>query len=227
MTRLLSIDSSTPHGNVALSQNQSIIRQAFQSDASYSDGLLRLVDTVLGDCELSLERLDGFVVTTGPGSFTGLRVGLSLVKGFVLATEKPFVGIGTLEAVAAQHPPTSKPICAVLDARKKEVYYALFRYADGGLARLTADQVVAPERLCESIDESTHFIGPGTLVYGQLFASLLGNRYRPTATDAGKTPAGAAALLAEKRFATEKSFDLNSLNVNYVRKSEAEIRFNR
>ena len=81
--------------------------------------------------EGGLERVDGFCVTTGPGSFTGLRVGVSLIKGLVLATEKPFWGINTLEAYANLVKPVSQPICPVLDARKKEIYTARFKYTEG------------------------------------------------------------------------------------------------
>ena len=130
MMRILGIDSSVPQGSVALLENNHIISETYlnKSSGNHSDGLLRMVDEVLSGAQYQLRDIDGFSVTAGPGSFTGLRVGVSLVKGFVLATEKPFKGIDTLEAVSACAEPTGHPICAILDARKKEVYCAFFRY---------------------------------------------------------------------------------------------------
>ena len=106
---LLGLDASTPKGSVALLRDGEIIAEVVGS-SSLSNQILILVDEVLGSLDRGLEEVDGFCVTTGPGSFTGLRVGISLVKGLVLATEKPFWGINTLEAYANLVEPTSYPI---------------------------------------------------------------------------------------------------------------------
>jgi len=128
--RILGIDSSAPQSSVALLENNHIITEKTLNNVSgnHSHGLLRMVDEVLSGTLYQLEDIDGFSVTAGPGSFTGLRVGVSLVKGFVLATGKPFKGIDTLEAVSKCAKPTQYQICAILDARKKEVYCAFFIY---------------------------------------------------------------------------------------------------
>ena len=134
--RILGIDSSSPDCSVAILDNQKILSQrSGHRRSSFSDQLLPLVDEVLSSAGMELDDVDGFAIATGPGSFTGLRVGMSLIKGFILATEKPFVGVDTLEALAALVPLTDFAICPILDARKSEVYSALFSYKDGQLAR--------------------------------------------------------------------------------------------
>ena len=176
MAKILSIDSSSPSGGVALLEGDRIVAQApLPNTPSYSNRLLSLVDKTLSDSRYALGDMDGFCLTTGPGSFTGLRVGVSLVKGFVLATHKPFVEVNALEALAALARPTSLQICPVLDARKQEVYAAFFKYQeDGQLRRESPDCVVSPQALAERVTQPTVFIGPGLEIYGSYWSQTLG-----------------------------------------------------
>ena len=116
---ILGLDASTPKGSVALLDGDRIIGESISS-SKYSDQFLVMVDKVLKKIAGGLEKVDGFCVTTGPGSFTGLRVGVSLIKGLVMATEKPFLGINTLEAYANLVKPVPQSICPVLDARDRK-----------------------------------------------------------------------------------------------------------
>ena len=221
--KLLGIDSSIPQGSVALLQNDQILSQkSLDSDTrNYSGGLLPLIDQVLTETGTTLDEIDGFCITRGPGSFTGLRVGVSLVKGFILSSEKPFIAVDTLEAVATQAGIVEQPVCAILDARKKQVYAGFFKLVDGQICRISPDRAVDPEVLCEEIGEPTVFAGSGLLTYSALFAEKLGARFLQTV--GLNTVAAGAALLAGRRFEETKSFDLSDLNIKYVRKSEAEI----
>lgn len=222
--KILSIDSSTPQGcSVALLENKNILSQNITvTETARSGHILSMIDELLNYS--GLHEVDGFVVTTGPGSFTGLRVGVSLIKGFVLASEKPFVGINTLEALAATVEPTPHPICSILDAKKNEVYAALFKYRDGHLARLSDDCVVPLKTLFDMISEPTVFVGSGVDTYGEALATGLGTKYIAHPKTKNPTTAASAALLAYDLFDSKKSFDLSSLTINYIRKSEAEIK---
>ena len=134
---LMGIDSSTPQASIALLKNGLVLAQAENDEnATVSNQILFLIDNVLTCSGVNLADLDGFCLTTGPGSFTGLRVGASILKGLLLATSKPFVKIDTLEALALQATPTCNKICAILDARKKEVYTAIFQTRAGAIERL-------------------------------------------------------------------------------------------
>ena len=125
---IMGIDSSTPQSSVALVKDGRILHQAeVDIYTTVSNQIFVLIDKVLMASGVKLVDLDGFCLTTGPGSFTGLRVGASILKGLLLATSKPFVKIDTLEAVAFRAMPRDNKICAILDAKKKEVYTACFQ----------------------------------------------------------------------------------------------------
>ena len=222
---LLGLDASTPKGSVALLMDGQIIAESVAS-STFSDQLLVLMDEVLGKLDRGLEEVDGFCVTTGPGSFTGLRVGVSLIKGLVLATEKPFWGINTLEAYANLVKPVSQPISPILDARKKEVYTARFKYTSEKLVRETPDQAVSPQELCDLTQEPTIFLGSGVGPYREFLSSRLGNKFIDQAPVKNQTIAASAVQLAFNQFRASPCFDLDALTIHYVRKSEAELNSN-
>lgn len=224
--RILGIDSSSPECSIALLENEKILSQASGGrNSSYSDHLLKMVNGVLYKAGLALNDIDGFAVTTGPGSFTGLRVGVSLVKGFILAAEKPFVGVDTMEAMAALASPTDFQICPVLDARKGEVYNAIFYRRKDRLIRISENSVAPPEKLCAEITEPTIFLGSGLAAYRRLFSEKLGPLFEENEENNDHSVAASAAVLASGRFEEKNSYDLSSLKINYVRKSEAELNY--
>lgn len=224
--RILGLDSSTPQCSVALLHNQQILKQLTAQDTQVvSNQLPTLVDRVLADAGLALRDVDGFAVTTGPGSFTGLRVGISLIKGFVLATEKPFVGVPTFDAMTASLHTGMEALCPVLDARKQEVYAARFRRQGDQWVREMEDRVLAPEDLCGLIDRPTLFTGTGATAYRELFQHRLGERFVTDPTAEVNCVGAGAALWAARRFDSQKRYDLSSLRIHYIRKSEAELNF--
>ena len=222
---ILGLDASTPKGSVALLDDDRIIAESVSS-SKYSDQFLVMVDEVLEKIVGGLEKVDGFCVTTGPGSFTGLRVGVSLIKGLVMATEKPFLGINTLEAYANLVKPVSQPICPILDARKKEIYTARFKYVEGHLSRETTDQAVSPHELCDLTQEPTIFIGNGLEPYSKILYSLLRKKFINKAQVKNHTVAASAALIGSNQFKCSSSSNLDNLSIHYVRKSEAELNRN-
>jgi len=207
-------------------KNGKILSQVdIDTTSTVSSRILFLIDKVLKSTNVNLMNLDGFCLTTGPGSFTGLRVGASILKGLLLATSKPYVKIDTLEAIALQAMPTSNKICAILDARKKEVYSAQFFKNDGILERLTPDRALSPNQLCKEITGPTVFVGNGLNLYSSLLTSELGSKYISTKNKVTDTVAACAARLAESRFKDTKTTKLSDLTIKYVRKPEAELKF--
>ena len=222
---LMGIDSSTPQASIALLKNGLVLAQAENDEsATVSNQILFLIDNVLTSTGVNLADLDGFCLTTGPGSFTGLRVGASILKGLLLATSKPFVKIDTLEALALQAIPTHNKICAILDARKKEVYSAQFFDNNGVLERLTPDRALTPTQLCKEITDPTIFIGNGLNSYKSFLINQLGGKFIPAQSQFADTVAACAARLAENRFKNTKTTNLDELTIKYVRKSEAELK---
>ena len=222
---IMGIDSTTPQSSVALLKDGQVLVQAESvKNSTRSNQVLSLLDKVLKDSYTRLEDVDCLCLTIGPGSFTGLRVGASLLKGLVLATSKPFVKIDTLEATALQAMPANNKICVILDAKKKEVYTAHFFENDGVLERLTPDRALTPNQLCQEITSPTVFIGNGLDSYGSLLTSQLGVKFIPIQNKCTDTVAACAARLAENRFKNTKTTNLDELTIKYVRKSEAELK---
>lgn len=224
--RILGIESSSPECSTAILENEKILSQiSADRHSSYSGHLLKMVDRVLSESGMNLNDVDGLAITKGPGSFTGLRVGVSLVKGFILSTEKPFVGVDTLEALAALVPETGLQICPILDARKSEVYCAFFSYRDNRLTRLSGNSTMTPETLCGDVSKPTIFVGSGLERYQDIFSRQLGPLFQAHEGKKEVSLAASAATLASMRFEELKSYDLNSLKINYVRKPEAELNY--
>ena len=197
--KILGIDTSSPTGSVALVDNDDVISESLlNSSKNYSDKLLIEVDAILNSSKTKLNQIDGFVITTGPGSFTGLRVGMSLLKGLILATQKPFASVNTLDAYAETVQPGPYAICPVLDARKKEVYTALYNSENGLCVRETPDQAITPRELCDQIKKPTVFVGNGLVAYQELLSSLLKKNYIHNAPIKKLTVAASAILIASR-----------------------------
>ena len=188
---VLGIETSTMQGGVALVGSEGLISEhTLNVRATHTERLLPAIDRMLHDAGLGLDALSGLAVSMGPGSFTGLRIGLSTVKGLAYATGLPVVGVPSLEALAWTLPYTAWQVCPVLDARKQEVYAALFRYEGQELVRVMEDVALAPEVLCGKIRRRTVFLGDGLAVYGELFQRLLGEKLLvPPAAQRGARPA--------------------------------------
>ena len=225
---ILGIDTSSPTGSVALLDNDYVISESLlNSSQNYSDKLLIEMDAVFNSSKIKLNQIDGFVITTGPGSFTGLRVGMSLLKGLILATQKPFASVNTLDAYSETVQPGPYAICPVLDARKKEVYTALYNSENGLCVRETPDQAITPRELCDQIKKPTVFVGNGLVAYRELLSSLLKKNYINNAPIKKLTVAASAILIASRDLKNNLQNDLDSLTINYIRPSEAELNYNR
>lgn len=222
---VLGIDTSTTQGGAALLDARGVVSEyTLNVAATHSERLLPAVDRMLHDAGVTLRDLAGLAVAIGPGSFTGLRIGLSTVKGLAYASGLPVVGVPSLEALAWAVPAARWQVCPVLDARKQEVYAAVFRHGRDGLRRLTDDRALAPEALCALIRRPTLFLGDGLGTYGALFRERLGPRFLvPPAASRGSRPACVAELGRARLLAGERD-DIDRLVPRYLRPSEAELK---
>jgi tRNA threonylcarbamoyladenosine biosynthesis protein TsaB len=222
---VLGIETSTRQGGAALVDERGLVSEyTLNVEVTHSERLLPAIDRMLADASVSLSGLGGLAVSIGPGSFTGLRIGLSTAKGLAYATGLPLVGVPSLEALAWATPAARWPVCPVLDARKQEVYAALFQHEPGGIRRIMEDRALPPEALCALIGTPTLFLGDGLERYGDLFKGILGERFLvPPQASRGARPAcvaelGRARLLRGEREAVDR------LVPRYLRPSEAELR---
>jgi len=221
--KLLTVDTSTSTCGVALTVGERLVAESLlDTERTLSERLLAAVDTVLRDAGLLLSELDGFGVALGPGSFTGVRIGVSTVKGLALATGKPVAGFSSLAMLALNLPATSLPVCSLFDARKKEVYAAVYRC--GTLPEpLHADCVMAPERFLALVEGKALFVGDGALRYRELIEKTLGERAVFAPLHCHQPRAAAGAVLALEAFRSGAIMPLPFLNPAYIRPSEAEL----
>ncbi len=165
---ILGIETSTKTGSVAIVSEDGVIAQySLNIEVTHSERLMSTVDRVLTDTGFQIADMDGYAVAIGPGSFTGLRIGLAAVKGLALVTGKPVAAVPTLKALAWNLPYAAYPVCPMLDARKNEVYAATYRFEGTALVYGMAEAVISLSRLSERISEKTHFYRRGVPSFPQ------------------------------------------------------------
>jgi len=143
--RVLAVETSTLAGGAALLDGELVVGEyALDVSVTHSERLMGAIDRLLTDAGWTVRDLEGLAVSVGPGSFTGLRIGLSTVKGLALALSIPIVAVPTLDAMAALLPFAALPVCPVLDARKREVYASLYRWDGAGMHRVWEYLAIAP-----------------------------------------------------------------------------------
>lgn len=225
--KVLGIDTSTACGSVGLIDGGEIISDYLLNiSVTHSERLLKAIDWVLKESRWGIRELDGLALSLGPGSFTGLRIGVSTIKGLALCLEKPIAGISTLEVLASQISPTPYLLCPILDARKGEVYTTFYRYEGGSHPqRQSPIEAIEPGQLALRINEPTLFFGSGVKTYG----AFLKERLQHLAMFPPPTlhiPHGSTvAKLGLERLKKGERLDLPNFTPFYLRPSEAEIKW--
>ncbi len=149
---ILAFESSAKAASAALVRDGRLLSQSTQISAlTHSRTLLPMAEDLLKNSDLSIRDVDAFAVAQGPGSFTGVRIGVSTVKGLSWAADKPCVGVSTLEAMAWHGLAAGGFICPVMDARRSQVYNALFELSDGRPVRLCEDRAIALPLLAQEL----------------------------------------------------------------------------
>ena len=230
--KILAIDTSTMLGGIAIMDESLLIAESrLNVKSTHSERLMTEIEHCLKQSGIKISDIDVFAVATGPGSFTGLRIGLSTVKGFSYATGKQIVSVPTLEALAWNFPYSRYPVCTMLDARKKEVYAALFKWEEGeNFTRLINETSAKPEEFARNAlsvtrDERFIFAGEGAVLYRDKIIEAMGEKAifaSPEKTV--PSPANVAVLGLKKAKAGEFSEPI-SLIPMYIRKSEAEVKW--
>ena len=227
---VLGIECSTPQASVAIGSEQGVVASALVSrGATHNEFLLPAIRFCLDETGLGYRNLGGIAVSLGPGLFSGMRVGVSTAKAIAQTLSVPIVGLASLDLVAYEVRHTSKTICAVLDARRNEIFYAFYRPSPGGIQRMTEYRIEQPGRLAIGIasrPEEVLLVGNGALLYKDLFESA-----GPVVEVAGMNQAfpNASSLveLALPRLYREDFDSLYELRPLYLRKSAKPIEWAR
>jgi tRNA threonylcarbamoyladenosine biosynthesis protein TsaB len=226
---VLGIECATSSGGVALVENGLLLGAVnFSTRTLYSQRLLPSLEWLLERVGVEHSRLSGIGISTGPGSFTGLRIGLSAAKGLAYGWKLPLVGIGTMEALAlraaAPRPGESLQVCTLLDARQGELFAGLFDVtasadATPTVTRLRAEHLPTCQPLADWITAPTIFAGDAVLKYRDQLQAVLGDRLIPASPLRMLPSAEEVALLAWHRLTRGESDNLLTLEPEYLRRS--------
>ena len=226
--KLLAVDTATEVCGVAIVEDGRVTADlSLNGGVTHTRSVMAAVEGLLRTTRLTVSDIDLYAVTRGPGSFTGLRIGISTIKGLAVASAKPMVGVSSLEVVAHQAPEGTPLVCALMDARRNEVYWCLYRRQDNQLVPQSDETVGAAEGIAAHIDDACFFIGNGLVQYRAVIERAL---QRPAVfadhEDLGIRPA-VLARLAWKRFQNGYVDDVSTFAPVYLRKSDAEISRNK
>lgn len=223
--KLLTIDTSSQSASCALSEDGMLLGEFFSNvKLTHSQTIMPMVQSLLEQSRVPLGELGAIGVTVGPGSFTGLRIGISAAKGLAHGLKCDCVGVSTLEALAYGLVACDGLVAPVLDARCNQVYTALFEAKDGVLIRLLPDEAITIDQLEERLKNRefyTFLVGDGAqMCYNKLNQSVAGLRLAPSTLR--YTRASAAALACERALADGEAVAAEALAPAYLRLPQAE-----
>jgi tRNA threonylcarbamoyladenosine biosynthesis protein TsaB len=220
---LLAVDTSTAGCSVALIREGRLMAEAvYTAGKTHSRHLLSTIHAILSSSGFYPEDIHGIAVTTGPGTFTGLRIGISTVKGLAVATGAQVVGVSSLAALAFPFAQLNCTVVAMIDARRGEIYHASFRCGMGNLQPAMAVALDAPEATAALLPEDAIVVGSGAVLYREVLQSR-----RPGIRFGDPTQhvirAGSVGMLAMRRFSRQDVDRTDTLLPEYVRKSDAQV----
>ena len=223
--KILALESSAVSASVALTEDEKLVAQSFQNcGLTHSRTLLPMVENLLANCGVSLSDVDAIAVAHGPGSFTGVRIGVAAAKGLAWARQLPCYGVSTLEAMVRGAAMCDGVYCACMDARRAQVYNAVFSVEDGKLLRLSEDRAISIEELgaeLKNLEKAIFLVGDGAeLCYNTLRVSIPALCLLPEHLR-GQHASGTALAAQAKIDAGEPGSGLE-LIPSYLRLSQAE-----
>ena len=222
--KILALDTATPSCSVAIVDDGSLPAELTTvTNQSHSRHLMELLDTVCCMAGLKVMDVDGFAVSSGPGSFTGLRIGISTIKGLALATSKPVTGVSSLDALAWQCAHSAYLICPLLDARKKQVYACRYRFHNHELITAGPETVTSPVEAVRDIQEPSLFVGNAAKMYREKIFAELGELAHFAARGQHMIRASSIAWLSMARFHGQRTDNVALLVPRYIRRPDAEV----
>ncbi len=223
--KLLGLSTAEQGCSLAVVENDNLVCEEFWTNRqSLSKRVLKMVEHMLEKrAFMPLDEIDGFIASKGPGSFTGLRIGISVIKGIACALDKPAAGASSLDGIAFRVKYSSIPVCVMMDARRDEVYCALYRFDQGRLVSKTREMVTDPEKAIELTKGATLFVGSGSKVYKNIIeqkadSPVIANNFQ----DHVSASAMIQSLGSKEGFLHDPE---NILTPGYIRKSDAQLEY--
>jgi len=172
---------------------------------------------------IKLSDIDAFVAAKGPGSFTGLRIGISVIKGLAYASEKKDLGVSSLDGIAYRFIHSQLPVCVMMDARRNQVYCAVYQFDKANLVSKTPERVISPEEAVHMTKGPTLFAGSGSKAYKEIIEEtadqpIIGHE----SFDSVNAAALVLSLCSKNNFLNDPD---NILNPSYIRKSDAQMQY--
>ena len=218
---ILAFETSAKAGSVALADESRLLGESYcNTGLTHSQTLMTMAEDLLKNCGYTPKDVTAVAVAAGPGSFTGVRIGVAAAKGFAWGAELPCYGVSTLEAMAENLGIWQGVVCPVMDARRAQVYNALFRAEQGKLTRLTEDRAIALEDLAaelENLAEPVFLVGDGSSLTYKAIPGLI-----PPPEHKMHQRAAGVALLARASILAGEAPSGAELQPNYLRLSQAE-----
>ena len=225
--KILAFDSSGLVASVAIVQDDNLIAEYTTNyKKTHSQTLLPMLDEIVKMTETDKESFDALAVAAGPGSFTGLRIGSATVKGLALAWNIPVIAVPTLEGLAYNMWGSSRLICPIMDARRKQVYTGLYRFNSDDRLETIMDQT--PMDIADLIDQLNErggkviFVGDGIDVYADVIKEKMTADYTFAPAHMNKQRAGSVAAAAQVRYAAGRYEEGDTFAPEYLRQSQAE-----
>jgi tRNA threonylcarbamoyladenosine biosynthesis protein TsaB len=221
----LAMDTATKTIGLALLEDEEILAELFLNlGRHHAEVLLPALDRICSLAGTPIGSIDLIACTIGPGSFTGVRIGASTVKGLALATGKPVVGVSTLEALAFNALPRTALICPMLDARRNQVYTGLYREGKNGLPEPVGPELLIDvDTFLKGLEEETVFLGDGAVRYERLIGETRPGRFTPAGARHQGIRAAAVGLIGLERHREGRVLNPLTFSPRYLRLSEAEV----
>jgi len=222
--KILGIDTSSKYLSIALSEDDSIIvEHSFLLDRKHSSLLIPKINQMLKEKNVPIGNIDAFVVGLGPGSFTGLRIGVSTVKGFGLASGKPCIGVSSIDALALNVDTEHSTIVPVIDAKRENLYSAIYEIKNNRINRKTNHLLLKIDEILKKVKKEAVFLGDGIDLYREKITQL--NKKAVFLEDSYWYPkAGNLIKLGITKIKKYKKRDLARLNPIYLYPKDCQVR---
>lgn len=222
---ILAFETSAKAASVALLQEGKLLGESYQNTGmTHSQTLMVMAQDLLRQCGKTVADVTAVAVANGPGSFTGVRIGVAAAKGFAWGGQIPCFGVSTLEAMAVSLGIYQGYVCPVMDARRSQVYNALFYVNQGEIRRITEDRAIALEELKQelcALQEPVFLVGDGSSLTYQTLSGEISRLVMPPEHRMHQRAVG-VALLAQQQLTAGQNGDANGMTPNYLRLSQAE-----